>query len=123
VAGTAPLAYNVGFENEPIATLPAANVVVTDQLNATFSDLTTLILKLIVIGGNVITLPSNTGNKATIYPLKSSLSVRIQESLNINTGVLKLPSRPSIRPLDSRRPTTMLHFYQPMRKALKAVDL
>jgi hypothetical protein len=89
VAGTTPLTYNVGFENEATATLPAANVVVTDQLNATVLDLTTLTLKSIVIGGNVITIPPNTANYTTIYPLNSSLSVRIQGSLNIDAGVLK----------------------------------
>ena len=89
VAGTTPLTYNVGFENEATATLPAANVVVTDQLNATLVDLTTLTLKSIIIAGNVITIPANAANYTTIYPLNSSLSVRIQGSLNIDTGVLK----------------------------------
>ena len=89
VAGTTPLTYNLGFENEPTATLPAANVVVTDQLNATVFDLTTLTLKSIVIGGKVITIPPNTSNYTTVYALNSSLSVRIQGSLNIDTGVLK----------------------------------
>ena len=88
-AGTTPLTYNVGFENEPTASLPAANVYVTDQLNLASFDLTSLTLQSIVIGSHVIAIPRNAGSYTTTYSINSSLSVRIQGGLNPDTGLLK----------------------------------
>ena len=84
-----PFSYGVFFENQPSATLPAAQVVVTDQLDPTKVDLTTVTLGTISFGGNVINLPSGTNNFNTTYSINSSLSVRIQGSLNPGTGLLK----------------------------------
>jgi hypothetical protein len=89
VSGSNALSYNVGFENEPTATLPAAQVVVTDQLDPTKVDLTTLTLGTIAFGTNTINLPGGTANYNTTYNLNSSLSVRIQGSLDASTGLLK----------------------------------
>ena len=84
-----PLPYNVAFENEPTATAPAAQVIVTDQLDPTKVDLTTVTLGTITFGTNVITLPNGTNNYSTTYKLSASLSVRIQGSLDTTTGLLK----------------------------------
>jgi hypothetical protein len=89
VAATRPLAYNLGFENEPTATLPASQVVVTDQLDPTKVDLTTLALGNIAFGSTLISPPPATNSYNTLYPINSSLSVRIQGSLNPATGLLK----------------------------------
>ncbi len=89
VRGTTALAYVVGFENEPTATLPAAQVVVTDQLDPAKVDLSTLTLGAISFGTNLINLPGGTSSYSTTYNLNSSLSVRIQGSLNVETGLLK----------------------------------
>ncbi len=89
VRGTTSLAYVVGFENEPKATLPAAQVVVTDQLDPGKVDLSTLTLGAISFGTNLINLPAGTSSYSTTYHLNSSLSVRIQGSLNVDTGLLK----------------------------------
>ena len=83
-----PLTYSVGFKNQATASLPAANVVVTDQLNANLMDFSTLTLQSVVIGANVINIPAGRSTYSTLYPLSSSLSVRIQGSLNPDTGVL-----------------------------------
>lgn len=104
VSGTVPLAYNVGFENEPTATLPAANVVVTDQLDPTKVDLSTLSLGTISFGTNVINLPNGSTNYNTTYNLNSSLSVRIQGSLDSSTGLLKWTFT-SIDPSTGQPPT------------------
>ena len=91
VRGTAALAYSVGFENEATATLPAAAVVVTDQLNPAKVDLTTLSLGTITFGTNIISLPSGTNNYTTTYTPTgvTTYVVRIQGSLNTSTGLLK----------------------------------
>jgi Beta-propeller repeat len=89
IKGSTPLSYNVAFENDPTAQLPAANVYVTDQLDPSKVDLSTLTLGSIQIAGKVITLPANTNNYNTTYSLNSSLGVRVQGSLNPSTGLLK----------------------------------
>jgi len=89
VRGSAALTYSVGFENEATAAFPADTVVVADQLDPTKVDLTTLTLGSISFGTNVISLPSGTSNYNTTHNINSSLSVRIQGSLNSTTGLLK----------------------------------
>ena len=58
----APLSYSIGFENEAAATLPAQQVVVTDQLDPTKVDLTTVTLGPFAFGSNLITVPSGVNN-------------------------------------------------------------
>jgi hypothetical protein len=89
VRGSVPLPYLVYFENEATASLPAANVVITDQLDPTKVDLTTLTLGSITFGTNVISVPSNLSSYSTTYPVNSSLEVRIQGSLDKTSGLLK----------------------------------
>ena len=89
VAGSVPLPYIVAFENEATATLPAAQVVVTDQLDPTKVDLSTVSLGTIAFGTTVINVPAGTNSFNTTDSLTSSLSVRIQGSLNSDTGLLK----------------------------------
>jgi hypothetical protein len=89
VTGTAALAYSVGFENEATATLPAAQVVVTDQLDPTKVDLSTLTLGQITFGNNTLTLPSGTKITNTNYKLSSTLSVRVAASLDAASSTLK----------------------------------
>jgi Bacterial Ig-like domain (group 3) len=83
------LPYIVYFENEPTASLPAAQVVVTDQLDPTKVNLSTLSLGAISFGSNVISVPSGLSNYSTSYSLSSTLSVRIQGSLDTGSGLLK----------------------------------
>jgi hypothetical protein len=91
VRGTIPLTYSVGFENEASATAPAAAVVVTDQLDPSKVDLSTVSLGSIAFGSNVIELPSGQSNYISLYtpPGVTTYKVRIQGSLNANTGLLK----------------------------------
>lgn len=81
------LSYNLAFENQPTATLPAAKVVITDQLDPTKLNLSTFSLGLISFGANTISVPSGTTSFSTLYSLNSSLSVQINASLDASTGL------------------------------------
>jgi hypothetical protein len=89
VGGANPFTYTIAFENQATATLPAAQVVVTDALNPTTMNLSTLALSKISFGANVINIPANTSNFSTTFPVNSGLSVKIQGSLDPDTSVLK----------------------------------
>lgn len=89
ITGAQPLTYSIQFENQPTASLPAAEVVVTDQLDATTLDLDTLTLGNITIGRHVINVPAGANNFNTTYALSTTLSVRIQGSLDKQSGLLK----------------------------------
>ncbi|HUA62739.1 MAG TPA: BACON domain-containing protein, partial [Verrucomicrobiae bacterium] len=84
-----PFVYTVAFENEATATLPASQVIVTDQLDPTKVNLSTLTLGSITFGTTTIGLPAGANNFSTTYSINSSMSVRIQGSLDSTTGVLK----------------------------------
>jgi uncharacterized repeat protein (TIGR01451 family) len=90
IGATAPLTYSVGFENEATASLPAARVVITDQLDPTRMNISTLSLGTISFGANVIDLPTGVNNYTTTYTPSgvTSYQVRIQGSLNTDTGLL-----------------------------------
>jgi hypothetical protein len=84
-----PFAYTVSFENQATATAPASQVVITDILDPTKLNLATLTLGNISFGSNVITAPAGANNFTTLFPINSSLSVRIQGSLNSGTNTVK----------------------------------
>ncbi len=83
------LNYRVDFENVATAGLPAATVVVTDQLDPTKVDLTTLTLGPISWGSFDVDVPQGVKTYATVKPIDATLAVRIQGSLNPSTGLLK----------------------------------
>jgi hypothetical protein len=82
-----PLTYNLAFENQPTATLPASQVIVTDQLDPTKVDLTTFSLGSISFGGNTLSPPYGATAFNTLYSLSSTLSVKVQGSINQSTGL------------------------------------
>jgi Bacterial Ig-like domain (group 3) len=96
--------YNLGFENEATATAPASQVVVTDQLDPTKVDLSTVTLGTISFGSTVINLPANTNIYNTVYKLSSTLNVRIAGSLDTASGLLKWTFT-SIDPSTGQPPT------------------
>ena len=91
VPAKAALSYNVYFENEATATLPAAQVVVTDQLDPTKVDLSTLTLGPVTFGTNTLTPPANSTGFAITYapPGVTSYVVRAQGSIDKAVGLLK----------------------------------
>lgn len=91
VNGTSPLPYEVFFENEATAALPAARVVVSDQLNPALLNLNAVSLGPISWGGtNIITPPSGVTSYTTIYtpPGVTTYVVNVQGSLNTENGLL-----------------------------------
>jgi len=85
----APMSYQIAFENLPTAPLPAADVVVTDTLDPTLFDLTSLRLGSISWGSFRIDVPPGLSSYNTVHPIDATMSVRVQGSLNPGTGVLK----------------------------------
>ncbi len=83
-----PFPYDISFENSPTATAPAAQVVVTDQLDPTKVDISTVQLIAFTFGTNIISVPSGVTNYNTLYNINSSLSVLVQGSLSAQTGLL-----------------------------------
>ena len=89
IRSTAPLSYQIAFENEATASLPAANVVVSDQLDPTLVDLTTLTLGTVTFGNITVTVPPGLSSYSTIQPIDATMSVRIQGSVDTTSGLLK----------------------------------
>ena len=84
-----PLVYQIAFENKAAATLPAADVVIIDRLDPTKVDLSTLTLGNIRFGSHTIPVPAGVSSFATTYPIDAAMSVRVQGSVDVTTGVLK----------------------------------
>ena len=104
VNGTTPLPYAVYFENVATASLPAATVVVTDQLDPNKVDLTTLRLGSVSFGTNIIKPKQDSSTFDTTYSINTSLSVRIQASADPGTGLLRWTFQ-SIDPSTGLAPT------------------
>ena len=90
VSGQQPLRYSIFFENSPIATAPVQQAVITDQLDATKVDLTTLSLGPISFGTNQVVPPPDESTFAGQVDLRPAMDllVDITGSLNPNTGLL-----------------------------------
>ncbi len=84
------LPYSVTFENEDTATLPAQDVVVTDQLDPNVFDLSTFGFDLITFGDKQVT-PQNAAKQFTadvdLRPAKQAI-VRVNGSFSSNTGLI-----------------------------------
>lgn len=89
IGPTRTLPYQIAFENLASASLPAAEVVVTDQLDAAKFDLATLSLGNVSWGSQRIDVPPGLNSYSTVYKIDSTVSVRVAGSLNPTTGVLK----------------------------------
>jgi Beta-propeller repeat len=89
IRGGVPVPYDVYFENKPSATLPAAQVVVTDQLDATKINLSTVTLGSFSFGNTTINPPAGVNSYNSLYNISTSLSVRVQGSVNTQTGLVK----------------------------------
>ena len=78
------------FENKPVATAAAQTVVITDQLDATKVDLSTLSLGLIAFGDKTVIPPSGAKEFTTDVDLRpgNDLIVRIDAKLDVPTARL-----------------------------------
>ena len=84
-----PFTYEIAFENQPTASLPAARVVITDQLDPAKVDLSTFTLGPIAFGKTTIPVPPGLRSYAIIYPIDATISVRVQGSVDSGTGLVK----------------------------------
>ncbi|MFO1432684.1 MAG: hypothetical protein U1F76_21585 [Candidatus Competibacteraceae bacterium] len=91
VAAAKPLSYAVFFENKPDATAPAQKVIITDQLDTTKLDLSTLSLGPISFGDRLIIPPAGLSVYTTDVDLgpANNLIVRIQANLSKTSGLLQ----------------------------------
>ncbi|HTW89738.1 MAG TPA: hypothetical protein VMD75_17200, partial [Candidatus Binataceae bacterium] len=92
--GNARMSYTVSFENEPTASAPAQEVVITDQLDPTKVNLSTLSLNPLGFGNTLLTPPSGSTDYNTVVDFGPSASVEdllvyVQGSLDPTTGLLK----------------------------------
>jgi hypothetical protein len=91
ISGTEPLNYTILFENKPVATAPAQDVVITDQLDAAKFDLATFELGPVRFGhGFGATPPPGLSEWTTDIDLRPSqnLIVRVHAALDKTTGLL-----------------------------------
>lgn len=81
IAATSPAPYTIFFENEPTATAPAQEVVVTNQIDTTRFDLTSVVL-------GPITFPGIPGVAAPPVPLLTLNGFSTQVDLRPGTNLL-----------------------------------
>ena len=83
-----PLSYTITFENQPTATLPAQQIVITDQLDATKVDLSTFALGPVALGDAYVSVPAGVTvftHDVDLRPGKDLL-VRVEAGLDAITG-------------------------------------
>jgi hypothetical protein len=90
VSGATPLRYAVYFANQESATAPAQDVSITDQLDVTKDNITTLSLGTITFGSQLVSPPPFQKTFATTVDLRpaQNLLVAISAKLNSATGLL-----------------------------------
>lgn len=94
VSGAQAKNYSIYFDNMPTATAPAQQIVVTDPLNKSLVDLTTLTLGAVSVGKKIISPPnvplSILGTYVSNVDLRpdNNIGLRVTASLNQASGVL-----------------------------------
>ena len=114
IDATSTLPYQVDFENDPTATAPAQQVVVTDQLDSNL-DWKTLQFTAVGFGNNIITIPADTQHYQTTVPMTyngQTFDVDIELGLNADTGQVFARFQ-SIDPNTSLPPSNVLVGFLP----------
>jgi RHS repeat-associated protein len=112
-AGTA-LPYRVDFENDPSATAPAQQVVITDQLSSNL-DWSSFRLNEVGWGDTEITVPANSQHFQTTVPMTfngESFNVEVQIGIDLATGLITAQFF-SIDPVTSLPPDVLTGFLPP----------
>jgi hypothetical protein len=107
-SGQTVLPYTIEFENASSATLPAQNVTVTDQINGSVLDLSSLNLGQITFGSHHIDPPPGLTSFATTVDLRpgQNLLVNVSASLDPVAQVVSWHFN-SIDPATGRTPTDL----------------
>ncbi len=89
IAGTERARYTIFFENQETATLPAQEVVITDQLDAAKFDLSTFSFDTVAFGTQFIT-PDGINQFTQDVDLRpaNNLIARVSAQLDLNTGLI-----------------------------------
>jgi RHS repeat-associated protein len=107
-------AYRIDFENEPNATAPAQQVVITDQLSTNL-DQGTFQLTELGFGDQLIVVPANTQQYETSVPVRyldTDFEVQIEAGINLASGQVHAVFR-SIDPATGLPPTVDIGFLPP----------
>lgn len=91
VSGQLPLSYAISFENESTATVPAQQVVVTDQLTANLS-MSTLALTSISIPGVSVPIPPTFNPAVGLDEITTNVDLRPAQTLFVNIDAKLNPS-------------------------------
>ena len=114
VSATSVLPYRIDFENDPSATAPAQQVVITDQLDPNL-DWSTFLLTQIGFGDTNITVPTNSQHFETTVPVTEngeSFVVQIEAGIDLLTGLITIRFQ-SIDPNTDLPPDVLTGFLPP----------
>ena len=110
----AVLPYRIDFENDPSATAPAQQVVITDQLS-TDLDWTSFRITEVGWGNTEITVPGNSQQFQTTVPMTfdgETFNVDVQVGMNLATGLITAKFS-SIDPTTQLPPDVLSGFLPP----------
>ena len=91
ISPTRPMSYMISFENAATASLPAAQVVVTDQIDTIHLDPASLSFGAITVGSRLVQLQNEQGGEhRAVMDLRpeTNLLVQITAGLDLQTGVV-----------------------------------
>jgi RHS repeat-associated protein len=114
VAGNSPLPYRIDFENDPSATAPAQEVVITDQLSSN-DDWSSFRITQIGWGDTVVTVPANEQHFQTTVAMTFNgvtFDVLAQVGINLATGLITAQFF-SIDPATDLPPDVLIGFLPP----------
>lgn len=86
IAGDVPLEYRVLFENLPAATAPAQRVVITNQLNASLFDTSSLLFEEIRFGETIYRLPYASPTIDEVLDLRPSQNMLVHVTAGVTPG-------------------------------------
>lgn len=114
VAPRSPLSYTVDFENDPSATAPAQQVLITDQLNPHL-DWSTFRLTEVGFGSVNIAIPPNSQHFETTVSITENgqdFNVQIEAGIDLSTGLFTAEFQ-SIDPNTQLPPDVLTGFLPP----------
>jgi RHS repeat-associated protein len=114
VAADAALPYRIDFENDPSATAPAQDVVITDQLSSNL-DWTSVRITEVGWGDTMIAVPPNSQHYQTTVPMTfngKTFDVDVQVGINLATGLITAEFS-SIDPTTQLPPDVLTGFLPP----------
>jgi hypothetical protein len=113
VTDAVPLEYTIQFENDPGATAPAAEVLVTDQLDPALVDLTTLALGPIAFGDTQVVPPPGLSSFTRDVDLRPARDLIVRIEAGVDPAGLLSWRLESLDPATLEPPTDPLAGFLP----------